>query len=133
MTRIAEGETVIEGRVSRGEAADRYATSAAPTAGHERILPAGERPGALRRRSLLSSCEAWPAELGLSPRECEIARLVARDLSNKEIAAVLEISSWTVATHLRRTFAKLGVHSKAAMVGRILDRIASARPASLDT
>ena len=75
-------------------------------------------------RGLFASCTGWPDRLGLSPRECEIARLVGRDLTNKEIAAVLEISSWTVATHLRRVFAKLDVHSKAAMVAVITERIA---------
>lgn len=54
----------------------------------------------------------------LSPREREIVRLVARGLPNKTIATVLEISSWTVATHLRRVFAKLEVTTRAAMVAR---------------
>src|SRR4051794_30221534 len=56
----------------------------------------------------------------LSSREREIARMVARGYSNKEIAGVLEISSWTVSTHLRRIFAKLGVTTRAAMVARLL-------------
>jgi DNA-binding CsgD family transcriptional regulator len=54
----------------------------------------------------------------LSPREREIVRLVAAGHPNKVIAAVLEISYWTVGTHLRRIFAKLGVTSRAAMVAR---------------
>jgi two-component system, NarL family, nitrate/nitrite response regulator NarL len=57
----------------------------------------------------------------LSPREQEIVRLVAEGLPNKCISAVLEISSWTVATHLRRIFAKLGVTSRTAMVARLLE------------
>ena len=57
----------------------------------------------------------------LSPREQEIARLVAEGLPNKCISTVLEISTWTVATHLRRIFAKLRVTSRAAMVARLLD------------
>jgi DNA-binding CsgD family transcriptional regulator len=56
----------------------------------------------------------------LSPREQEIARMVAQGYPNKTIAAVLEISSWTVSTHLRRVFAKLGVRSRAAMVARLV-------------
>jgi DNA-binding CsgD family transcriptional regulator len=56
----------------------------------------------------------------LSPREREIARMVAEGHPNKRIAAVLDISSWTVGTHLRRIFAKLGVSSRAAMVARLL-------------
>jgi DNA-binding CsgD family transcriptional regulator len=55
----------------------------------------------------------------LSPREREIVRLVALGHSNKIIADVLSISSWTVCTHLRRIFAKLGVSSRAAMVAHL--------------
>jgi DNA-binding CsgD family transcriptional regulator len=51
----------------------------------------------------------------LSPREQEIARMVALGYPNKTIASVLEISSWTVASHLRRIFIKLQVSSRAAM------------------
>jgi DNA-binding CsgD family transcriptional regulator len=57
----------------------------------------------------------------LSPREQEIVRMVAQGHPNKVIADVLNISSWTVCTHLRRIFAKLGVGSRAAMVARILE------------
>ena len=57
--------------------------------------------------------------LGLSPREYEIVRQVAHDRSNKEIAAILGISEWTVSTHLRRIFSKLDVHTRAAMVARV--------------
>jgi DNA-binding NarL/FixJ family response regulator len=55
----------------------------------------------------------------LSPREQEIVRMVAKGHPNKVIADVLNISSWTVCTHLRRIFAKLGVGSRAAMVARL--------------
>jgi DNA-binding CsgD family transcriptional regulator len=57
----------------------------------------------------------------LSPREQEIVRMVAQGYPNKIIADVLEISTWTVGTHLRRIFAKLGVTARAAMVARILE------------
>jgi len=54
----------------------------------------------------------------LSPREREIVRMVALGHQNKVIAAVLNISSWTVCTHVRRIFSKLGVTSRAAMVAK---------------
>jgi DNA-binding CsgD family transcriptional regulator len=57
----------------------------------------------------------------LSPREQEIVRMVSRGFPNKVIADVLSISPWTVGTHLRRIFAKLGVTSRAAMVARVRD------------
>lgn len=48
----------------------------------------------------------------LTPREAEIVRLVARGLSNKEIARVLEISHHTVSTHIRQIFCKLGMNRR---------------------
>jgi two-component system, NarL family, nitrate/nitrite response regulator NarL len=62
-----------------------------------------------------------PPLVPLSPREQEIVRMVAKGYPNKTIASVLEISSWTVASHLRRVFSKLGVSSRAAMVARLLE------------
>jgi DNA-binding CsgD family transcriptional regulator len=59
------------------------------------------------------------SDVSLSPRETEIVRLVSKGLANKTIALVLEISPWTVATHLRRVFAKLQVNSRAEMVARV--------------
>jgi DNA-binding CsgD family transcriptional regulator len=56
----------------------------------------------------------------LSPREWEIVRLITRGLPNKAIASILEISPWTVATHLRRVFGKLGVSSRAEMVAKVM-------------
>ncbi|HZN71267.1 MAG TPA: helix-turn-helix transcriptional regulator [Micromonosporaceae bacterium] len=60
------------------------------------------------------------APAALSPREQEIARMVAKGHTNQAIADVLGISAWTVSTHLRRVFAKLGVNSRAAMVAGVL-------------
>jgi DNA-binding CsgD family transcriptional regulator len=57
----------------------------------------------------------------LSPREQEIARMVMKGYPNKTIAAVLDISIWTVGTHLRRIFSKLGVGNRASMVAQLLD------------
>lgn len=59
----------------------------------------------------------------LSPREQEIVRMVAQGHPNKVIADVLSISTWTVCTHVRRIFAKLGVGSRAAMVARLLENV----------
>ena len=61
------------------------------------------------------------ANSALSPREREIVRMVALGYANKTIAAVLDISVWTVGTYLRRVFAKLGVGSRAAMVAKLMD------------
>jgi len=57
----------------------------------------------------------------LSPREQEIVRMVSQGFPNKLIAGVLNISAWTVSTHVRRIFAKLRVTSRAQMVAQILE------------
>jgi DNA-binding CsgD family transcriptional regulator len=59
------------------------------------------------------------ANMSLSPREQEIARLVAIGYPNKTIAGILDISPWTVATHVRRIFNKLGVHGRPAMIAEL--------------
>jgi DNA-binding CsgD family transcriptional regulator len=56
---------------------------------------------------------------GISPRELQIAQLVARGATNQAIANALDISTWTVSTHLRRIFAKLGVGTRAQMVAQL--------------
>ncbi|GIF67683.1 DNA-binding response regulator [Asanoa ishikariensis] len=57
-----------------------------------------------------------PRAESLSAREAEVLRLVARGLSNGEIARSLHISEATVKTHLLRAFAKLGVNDRTAAV-----------------
>ena len=61
-----------------------------------------------------------PLRVTLSPRERQIALMVAHGRTNQAIATSLEISVWTVSTHLRRIFAKLAVSSRAEMVARLL-------------
>ncbi|NJL10155.1 MAG: helix-turn-helix transcriptional regulator [Calothrix sp. SM1_7_51] len=62
-----------------------------------------------------------PEKINLSPREIAIAKLVAQGLPNKSIGTYLDISPWTVATHLKRIFVKLGVSSRTAMVARLVE------------
>jgi DNA-binding CsgD family transcriptional regulator len=59
-------------------------------------------------RRLLS---AWPG--GLSDREVEVLRLVARGRTNKDVARVLGISARTVQHHVAHIYTKIGVTSRA--------------------
>jgi DNA-binding CsgD family transcriptional regulator len=68
-------------------------------------------------RCVLVVCSQVPRH-ALSPRELQIARLVADGATNRAIASSLDISLWTVSTHMRRIFAKLGVCSRAEMVAQ---------------
>jgi putative nucleotidyltransferase with HDIG domain len=54
----------------------------------------------------------WPA--GLSSREVEVLRLLARGLSNRAVAHQLVLSEATVAAHIRHVYDKIGVTTRAA-------------------
>ncbi len=75
---------------------------------------------ALGMRVLLASAEALVTELtsasgplALSPREREVATLVTRGLSNREIARTLYLSERTAENHVQHILTKLGFDSRA--------------------
>jgi DNA-binding NarL/FixJ family response regulator len=58
-----------------------------------------------------------PAELdALTPRELEVLRLVARGLSNHDLALELHLTEATVKTHIARILTKLGLSSRTQAV-----------------
>lgn len=80
----------------------------------------GQRAVAL----LLSRLAAQPlrlaqgaAALGLSPQQREVAVLMARGLSNQEVASELGITVNTAGYHAKKVFERLGVHERSAIGG----------------
>lgn len=78
-----------------------------------REVHAGGRPMPPDIAATLAAREASSA---LTPRETEVVALMAKGLHNKEIAAVLGISSETVRIHAKNIFFKLQVPDRTAAV-----------------
>jgi DNA-binding CsgD family transcriptional regulator len=77
-----------------------------------KMLPALERALALSNTYQARS----PSLDGLTPREREIASLIARGLSNREIGERLVITEGTVEVHVKHILSKLGFRSRSQVV-----------------
>lgn len=65
--------------------------------------------------------DVWERWAGvLTPRELDVARLVAEGMANKQVAERLCVSVRTVEVHLGRVFRKVGVRSRAELTVRVL-------------
>ncbi|MFF1506365.1 AAA family ATPase [Streptomyces sp. NPDC058326] len=68
--------------------------------------------GVRRRPSAAGLSDTWPE---LTAAELRVVRLVARGLTNQQVAEHLSLSPHTVSSHLRRAFTKLDVTSRAEL------------------
>lgn len=67
-------------------------------------------------------CTAAVARYGLTPREGDVLRLLARGRSVPFIADELHISQSTTKGHVRHIYEKMGVASKQELLARIEGR-----------
>ncbi len=93
--------------------------SRAELVGAIRRTAAGTRVVSREMRATVMLDEPPPA---LSPRHVEILALVAKGLNNRDIARVLGIGRDCVKAHLKTTFARLGVASRAEAVAIAIRR-----------
>ena len=82
------------------------------------VLVPAEAPAPLSGSVPFAPNTAQQQTLGITARELEILTLVARGLSNREIAAQLFVSENTVKTHCARAFDKLGAARRTQAVQR---------------
>jgi DNA-binding NarL/FixJ family response regulator len=96
LTAVAEGRTHLDPRIQQRLVATALTTSAQATP---------EDPAQGRSRPD-----------GLTAREIEVLQLIARGLSNTEIARTLVLSNATVKTHINHIFAKTAVRHRGQAV-----------------
>jgi DNA-binding NarL/FixJ family response regulator len=87
-------------------------------AAHQGLLDPAVQSRLLAVATAATAAPAPAAELPdeLTPREAEVLRLIARGLSNSEIAAALVVSEATVKSHINHLFAKIGARDRAQAV-----------------
>jgi DNA-binding CsgD family transcriptional regulator len=123
--RTAEARSLLDAAIDSYEGIG--ATAFALRAG-ARLRRLGGRRGA--RGSRARALSGWDS---LSISERAVAQLVAEGLTNREIAARLFISPHTVNTHLRHTFQKLDVPTRAGLASRITRSSDVSAPISVQT
>jgi predicted ATPase/DNA-binding CsgD family transcriptional regulator len=107
---ISEARTTLGPRAANAAIAAGQALSTAQTTAEALALLAEPEPGA----SETAPVAADPAG-PLTPRERDVAALVARGLSNRAIARELVITEATAERHIGNVFAKLGFASRAQL------------------
>lgn len=85
----------------------------------ERVRRRLRAAGVRRRPSAAGLSAAWPE---LTAAEIRVVRLVARGLTNQQVAEHLSVSPHTVSSHLRRAFTKLDITSRAELARLVRHR-----------
>ena len=117
---VACAETGVAGLVTRESTLEEL-IAAIESAARGELLCSPRTAGVLLRRvaALSASSRREAAAPSLTSREREIAELVARGLSNKEIAGELRIQVATVKNHVHRILEKLDARRRSEIAARV--------------
>ncbi len=84
-----------------------------------RLRHAGIRPPAQRVETPVRPRAGWES---LGSAELRVVRLVAQGLTNRQVAERLYLSTYTVGTHLKHVFDKIGVTSRVELTRLAVER-----------
>lgn len=115
---VGWAEAGISGLVTQEGTVDDL-VAAVVAAARDELACSPRMAAALLRRVQALAGASTGAEPALTPREIEIAQLLERGLSNKEIASRLHIELPTVKNHVHRILEKLGVGRRTEAAARI--------------
>jgi DNA-binding NarL/FixJ family response regulator len=96
----------------------RHALEIAARRGGRRLPPVGH----LDEPSPAQTLDPALRLEGLSPREWQVAELVARGYTNQQIADALVLTRGTVANHVAHVLGKLGLSNRTQVAARIFER-----------
>ena len=122
LTTYADDDSVLEALRASARSyltkdADRADIARALSAAADGLAVLDPRVPAMLLAAARAPVRAAAAPDGLTGREAEILGLIARGLTNPEIAARLFLSSHTIKTHINRIFAKTGSRDRVAAIG----------------
>ncbi|MFC9995189.1 helix-turn-helix transcriptional regulator [Nocardia sp. NPDC127526] len=106
---VAALRTVVE---SAAELGAEPLTAAAEQVAKRARLPIGAAAGTPAGDASSNARPSGAGHYGLTPRELDVLRLVAKGMSNRALAAELFISANTAGVHVSRILTKLGVASR---------------------
>lgn len=110
-----------DGACVRGEGA---LADGNPFEGASAPADVGFLPGSSSDDAYATACHELVSSHRLSPREEEVALLLARGHTRASIAKKLFVSENTVRAHVKNIYAKLGIHSKQQLIDLIEGRTA---------
>jgi DNA-binding NarL/FixJ family response regulator len=108
-------EAGVAGFVLKDDSLEDFVNAIRSVAGGSHVLPAEVTStlfSQIANAAVASDGPKVAEDVGLTPREREVLRLISDGLSNKKIAARLQISSHTVKSHVRNIMEKLTLHTR---------------------